>query len=332
VPKVSLIVAAYNVEMYIERCLRSIINQTFGDIEIIVVNDGSIDNTLEIANNLSKEDSRIKIFDKDNEGLINARKSGLSIATGDYILFIDGDDWIKENAAEKLYNKAIEEKADLVLFNLFITSDEKKLPTKSINHSFDTELDIMENSLLCKILPSMCSKLIKLNFLKINNIDFPDNITYAEDLATTITLITNKPRISILKESLYFYYQRKNSITKEVNNKILDIPKVVNYIENVLKKKGQFEKYKEEFNYLVYTHVFFNTIICAKKYVSLHSLLNKDWRKRRININKNKYYIETKRKSNLGMKIKMDIFNLNFKFGIIYEYSRRFFKTILSFS
>ncbi|MDU4936124.1 MAG: glycosyltransferase family A protein, partial [Peptostreptococcaceae bacterium] len=101
--KVSIIIAAYNIEDYINRCLNSIVNQSFKDIEIIVVNDGSTDNTINIINNFAKNDVRIKVIDKKNGGLIEARKSGLARASGEYILFLDGDDWLHIEAIEKLY-------------------------------------------------------------------------------------------------------------------------------------------------------------------------------------------------------------------------------------
>ena len=100
--KVSVIIPAYNIEDYIGRCLESIIKQTLKDIEIIVVNDGSNDNTLAIINVFARKDNRIKIVDKKNKGSIEARKSGFKVANGEFILFIDGDDWIENDCLEIL--------------------------------------------------------------------------------------------------------------------------------------------------------------------------------------------------------------------------------------
>ena len=129
--KVSIIVAAYNIEDYIKRCMYSIVNQTFKDIEIIVVNDGSTDNTLNIINDFAKNDARIKIIDKKNGGLIEARKSGLEIASGEYILFLDGDDWLHLEAIEKLYQEAKKDNFDIVLYNFYLAYDNNKLEEKS---------------------------------------------------------------------------------------------------------------------------------------------------------------------------------------------------------
>lgn len=129
--KISVIVPAYNIEQYIERCLISIKNQTLDDIEIIVVNDGSIDNTLSKIKKCSSGDNRIKIINKKNQGSIEARKSGLKEATGKYILFVDGDDWLEKDALNILYKKAEEDLADIVIYNAFDVYDninkEKKI-------------------------------------------------------------------------------------------------------------------------------------------------------------------------------------------------------------
>ena len=141
--KVSIIVAAYNIEDYIKRCMYSIVNQTFKDIEIIVVNDGSTDNTLNIINDFAKNDARIKIIDKKNGGLIEARKSGLEIASGEYILFLDGDDWLHLEAIEKLYQEAKKDNFDIVEVKIIkakLDKDGRKVTEKATsknNKTFD---------------------------------------------------------------------------------------------------------------------------------------------------------------------------------------------------
>src|SRR5690625_3095089 len=100
-PKVSLIVAAYNIEKYIKKCLQSLINQTLLNIEIIVVNDGSTDNTLKEINRMEEVDDRIKIINQTNKGVMRAREVGFERAKGEYLLFVDGDDWLAENRSEE---------------------------------------------------------------------------------------------------------------------------------------------------------------------------------------------------------------------------------------
>ena len=111
--KVSVVVPAYNVENYIEDCLKSLINQTLKEIEIIVVNDGSTDNTFEIINKYANLDFRIKVISQENQGISVTRNNGIKIAKGEYIGFVDSDDWVDENYFEELYNTAKKFDADI---------------------------------------------------------------------------------------------------------------------------------------------------------------------------------------------------------------------------
>ena len=123
--KASVIIPAYNVEDYIERCIMSVINQSEEDIEIIVVNDGSEDCSLKKIRNLQKLDTRIKVIDKKNEGVMKARYDGLKLATGDYILFLDGDDWIDKSAIESLCLSAEKNSSDILIYNIYWAYDIK---------------------------------------------------------------------------------------------------------------------------------------------------------------------------------------------------------------
>ena len=311
--KVSIIVAAYNIEDYIKRCMYSIVNQTFKDIEIIVVNDGSTDNTLNIINDFAKNDARIKIIDKKNGGLIEARKSGLEIASGEYILFLDGDDWLHLEAIEKLYKEAKKDNFDIVLYNFYLAYDNNKLEEKS---SFEEivkhEDDYLKLSLTGQIGANIWAKFLKRKFLIDNNIEFVKNITYAEDVATTNLLFMYSPKVSTIDENLHYYYQRENSVTKVVDEKVFDIPKALEFIKSNLEKQGLYEKYKEEFEYLCYQ------IISSTNYIDIHRQLDKIWRSKNIDIRNNKYFIEFKNKMTKGLQMKVEIFNKSYSLGIAY--------------
>jgi glycosyltransferase involved in cell wall biosynthesis len=314
--KVSVIVIAYNIECYIKKCLDSIINQTFKDLELIVVNDGSTDKTLEQIKKAAASDSRINVIDKENGGAMTARISGLNASSGEYILFVDGDDWIHLETIEKLYKRALEENADIVLYNYYFAYNDNLKASKSYIDNLNQIDDNLKSSLLCYISPTLWSKFIKRKFLINNNISFPSNLSYAEDLATVINLFMNNPKISMLNNNLYYYFQRENSITNSLDNRVFDILKSVDYIRSNLLKKGLYQKYKEEFDYLAFTHIFFNKIICTNKYEDIHIKINDEWKSRKININRNKYYSKLKEKSSFGLKIKMCLFNYNYSMGL----------------
>ena len=125
--KVSIVVPIYNVEKYLEQCIDSIINQTLKDIEIILVDDGSPDNCPQICDDYAKKDSRIKVVHKKNGGLSSARNAGIEVATGDYIGFVDSDDYIELDMYEKMYSIAIENNVDFVMSDYYRVSDGGKV-------------------------------------------------------------------------------------------------------------------------------------------------------------------------------------------------------------
>ncbi|MFK9089947.1 glycosyltransferase family 2 protein [Bacillus salipaludis] len=321
--KVSVVVIAYNIEHYIKKCLESIMNQTFEDLEVVVVNDGSTDQTLMEIEKVATLDSRIRVIDKENGGAMEARYSGFKSSKGNYILFVDGDDWIHKETVERLHKNAMEENCDIVLYNYYLVYKDNLKPSKSYTDQLHKIDDNLKCSLLCYITPSLWAKFIKRSFLIDNKIDFPNNLSYAEDLAMVINLFICKPKISILDKNLYYYLQREDSITKSLDNRVFDIPRAVNYIRSNLIKEGLYQKYKEEFDYLAYTHIFYNKIICTNNYNDIHKKINDAWKRQKININRNKYFIKLKKNSSFGLRIKMRLFNYNHRMGLFYLSIRR---------
>ena len=223
--KVSVIIPAYNIEKYIERCLVSIKNQSEKNIEIIVVNDGSTDDTLKVINEVALNDKRFIIIDKKNEGIIEARKSGFDIAKGKYILFVDGDDWISLNTISSLYNYAEINNLDIVVNNAWSTDGINKKAFNTFNENVVDEMrnDPLKYFLIDQILPSMWGKLIKKEYIIKNNISFVRKLNYAEDLASVAAWFMNSPKVDFIEERYYYYYQRSDSISKKPNEKIIEI-------------------------------------------------------------------------------------------------------------
>ena len=124
-PSISIIVPIYNAEKYIHRCLDSILAQTYKNFELILINDGSIDNRGKICDEYSQRDNRIKVIHKNNGGVASARQCGIENAKGEYTIHIDPDDWVESNMLEELYNKAIKEKADVVICDFYVEEKDK---------------------------------------------------------------------------------------------------------------------------------------------------------------------------------------------------------------
>ncbi len=293
--KVSVIIAAYNVEDYIERCINSVINQSINDIEIIIVNDGSTDNTLEVISRISKRDNRISIINQKNQGVMKARCNGYIKAIGEYILFVDGDDWLREDALELLYNKSKKSNCDILCYKFIYIDEEGEERKSHINNDFITfnmiqNDEFLKGIMLFKVIPSIWSKFIRKKFIDDNSIELYNDLKYAEDIVVSCILGMYNPDVYMLDDYLYYYYQRRDSVTKVIDYKILDIEKAVNKVKIELNKRNIYYDYKEEFEYLSFIQNYFERLNLITNFENKYSkTIYKIWKKYRININDNKY-------------------------------------------
>ena len=214
-PLISVIVPIYNVERYLEKCINSILHQTYRNLEVILVDDGSPDNCGKICDRYSDKDPRIKVIHKQNGGLSDARNKGIDVAEGEYLAFVDSDDAIMPEMIDKLYQRIVIDQSDMA-FCGYKQVDQKGnilsevcLPDYLLS-GFDTLKESYEkNGVLYTI---ACNKLIKRQLFQ--NIRFPVG-KYNEDEFTLYRIIDQCKLISILRDPLYIYVQRDNSITQE---------------------------------------------------------------------------------------------------------------------
>ena len=219
---VSIIVPVYNAEKYLVKCLDSIINQTLKNIEIILIDDGSTDDSSEICKKYATKDSRIIYYRKDNEGLAAARQDGIDRASGEYIGFVDSDDWVEINMYERMYSEATNENADIVFCNCFFNDSEKDriyLPSGVYDRN-QIEKEILPRTLAgisekgtnSVIRWSNCLRLYKLSLIKENQISFGREFRRSQDLQLTFetTLRANK-YISLNNECLYHNRTENNA-------------------------------------------------------------------------------------------------------------------------
>lgn len=244
--KVSIIVPVYNVEEYLPRCLDSLINQTLKDIEIIVVNDGSPDNSQDIIDKYKRKDKRIVSIIKKNGGLGSARNYGLNYASGEYIGYVDSDDWVKEDMFEKLYSKAKKEKSDIVECGYYKAYDDGNNIAQPVL-MIDVN-DEKKNYVLGY--PCAWNKLYKKGVIKENH--WPEGMLY-EDFASNPLLVNKVGKISYVDEALYYYFLRANSIMNDnvFKPKFYDIIKASDILIKEIKKDSSYDKYYQEFEYLI---------------------------------------------------------------------------------
>ena len=218
-PEISIIVAIYNIEKFLTRCLDSIVSQTFRNFECILIDDGSSDSSPIICDNYCDKDKRFKVIHKTNAGLPQARKTGYDNSIGKFILFIDGDDWIESNMLELMLKKANQENADVVICGFYkdYFNGAKEI---SINNITKEKKKIME---LFMTKPGYMNyywnKLIRRDLFN-NEINFPENVTLCEDLDVIFKVIFYAKNISNVSIPLYHYVQTNSSaMTKNITEK-----------------------------------------------------------------------------------------------------------------
>ena len=209
--KVSIIIPVYNVEKYIEKCLDSLVNQTLKDIEVIVVNDGSTDNSDKIINRyVKKYPDIIKYLKKENGGCGSARNEAIKIATGEYIGYVDSDDYVDITMYEKLYNKAKKDKLDIVICgNYVVYEDNDKKIAEPINFVIDNKHDNAFFGKLC-----VWNKIYKRTMIK--EFKFRNKVWY-EDLDFAMYALSKTEKVGYVDEPLYYYLFRKGSIMNNSN-------------------------------------------------------------------------------------------------------------------
>lgn len=239
--KVSIVLPTYNVEKYLCKCVESIINQTLKDIEIIIVNDGSTDKSRKIAEKLSTIDSRIIVINQENLGLSEARNSGLKIARGDYIAFIDSDDWVEQDMFLKMYKLATVNDCDIVQCNYNITNNNYiknvnvKIPTNKLLSREEINKYIKTPLIEGKLSTYAWDKLYKVSFLKKNDLYFR-NIPRFEDWYFIMAAISKMDKFIITKDNFYNYRVNEGSLSRRYYENYIDL------VVDLHKKKYRYMK------------------------------------------------------------------------------------------
>ncbi len=242
--KISIIVPVYNVEKYIDKCLKSLVHQTLQDIEIIIVNDGTQDKSEEIIEKYVRENqNKIKYYEKSNGGLSSARNHGLEYATGEYIAFLDSDDYVESNMYEEMYNLAKKENADMVECDFILEwGFGKKIFDK--RREYKTKENMMKKPRVVA-----WNKIYKREILNKYKIRFPEGLIY-EDLEFFLKLLPHLNRISYINKYFIHYTQREDSIINKQTEKIENIFKILDNIFDYYKEQNIYSNYEKELKYM----------------------------------------------------------------------------------
>ena len=228
-PKISVIVPVYNVEKYLSRCIDSILAQTFMDFELILIDDGSSDNCGKICDEYAEKDGRIKVIHKRNGGVSQSRNCGLELSTGDYIAFVDSDDYIKEDCFEVLYHNMVDYGYDCVSIGFSIVDsnyqEKKTILHNPVEYLLNNEEEIIDHItnyvLLGKTGWEIWARLFRADIIKKNNLIMCETCAnYAEDLGFYLAYLLYCKRIRNLNYVGYYYYLRDNSMMRSSKNNV----------------------------------------------------------------------------------------------------------------
>ena len=254
---VSVIVPVYNVEKYLDKCLSSLVNQTLSELEIIVVNDGTKDNSQSIIDHYVKQyPNKVVSLIKENGGLGDARNYGIPYAKGEYIGFVDSDDIVHLEMYEKMFNKAKLEDSDLVLCDLeyfYETSSEKMVKEGLVQIE---NIDVNKTVFLSPLFA--WNKLYRKSLFIESGLKYPIGLWY-EDIPVTVPFFTLAKKISYVHETLIYYRQRSTSIMGSVDNpKVKDIFDIMHLCLNYFKDHNLLETYHDELEFLFLEHLMLN--------------------------------------------------------------------------
>lgn len=229
---ISIIVPVYNVEKYLKKCVYSILNQSYKNLEVILVNDGSTDNSGKICDELSREDSRIKVYHKDNGGLSDARNYGVAKANGEYVGFVDSDDYIDQYMYENLYKAIRKYNTQIAECGITRVYKNNKLRPHYDGEEYSLVVDregylkeYLENR---KVYGAAVCKLLSIDLAKV--LKFPDGKVY-EDVFYTLELLKKVDKYTLISGNYYYYYIRGNSITtKTFSSRDMDYIEIIDKI------------------------------------------------------------------------------------------------------
>ena len=298
-PKVSVIVPIYNVEKYLEKCINSLLSQTLEDIQIILVNDGSKDNSGTIAKKYAeKNKDKVIYVEKENGGLSDARNYGLKYATGDFVAFLDSDDYVETNMYQEMYEIAKKQNSDMVECNFIWEYPNKAKIDKQYKYQNKKEM-------LSFVRVVAWNKLIKRSLIIEHNLEFPKGLRY-EDVEFTYKLIPYINKFAYVDKPFIHYIQREGSIANVQNERTAEIFTVLDEVIEFYKKNNIYEEYKEELEYNYARYLLCSSLkrMCKiKDKKTRKELLQKTWKKlncnfpnwkknrilNTVNIDKNKY-------------------------------------------
>ena len=254
--RVSLVIPVYNVEPYLRECLDSVVGQTLEDIEIICVNDGSTDSSGDILREYADRDSRIVVVEQENRGLSGARNRGLELATGEYLLFLDSDDYFEPTMVEDSYTRCVKDDADIGIFKIRYVYEDTGA---SVVGDWSLRMDLlpdhvpfspadMRGSLFRFVTPSVWNKMMRRSFVQEQGLRFSTELKRAEDLPFTYLALSTASRITVIDEALVNYRKSASgTLQATIHHAPLEICKALTKLRHDASHAGVFDEVERDF-------------------------------------------------------------------------------------
>ena len=310
--RISIVIPVYNVEKYIRKCLDSVVNQTFGDLEIILVDDGSSDSSGDICDEYARQDSRINVIHKKNGGLSEARNTGIEVATGEFIAFVDSDDYIALNMIQTLYDNIERDKADIAVCGIMNVYREHTWPQcKENTHFICGNVEGFRLLLVGEKIPgSICNKLLRTELIK--EIRFPSGKHY-EDIFFHTDLMQVIDKISVDTTPLYYYVHRRDSVTtRKFEKSSMDI--IEAYERNL---KVIIDKYPQLIDVAIFRVQWANFVVLDRMMegsyywkIEEYEQVKKMLKKNALKIVKSPYFFKTRKLAALLLFINIKLYYL----------------------
>lgn len=257
--KVSVIIPVYNVEKYLERCVYSVLNQTFKEFELLLVDDGSTDDSGKISKRFAEAyPETVRYMHQSNGGSGAARNTGIRNAKGDVIVFVDSDDYIHENMLFEMYNMMEKDNLDIVICDYQRVNEYGEITDIHREHLIEGKsFKLNEEKKLLFADPSSCNKMLKKSLFIENDIYFPKKVWYAEDMRTIVKIFAVSNSIGYLSTPFYNYFTRSDSKMNTVNiERQEEVVEAVDDLLDFFEQKGICEQYYEELEFLAIQHIF----------------------------------------------------------------------------
>ena len=329
-PYFSIILPIYNVAPYLERCVQSVLDQNYRDYELILVDDGSTDASPEICDRLASQHDCIQVIHKENGGLASARNAGTQMAQGEYIWWVDSDDWISQDALELLYNASFEKKPDIVKFNYIRVEQEAYPCTSCVAPGYYHDENALTELLTAgffrteKFTLSACTCIYSRSFLDKNYLRFvSERVVGSEDYLFNLEVLLLAKSVQIIESKLYYYEQRTGSLTQRYKKNLPDrYRKLFMLLRQYFADAGALDRYNAKICRFFAWHLMHGTCISNEYKVSYdHSI--KDGRRnvyQFLGYPELRYAIKHCDKTGLGWKQKLQLLSMRLRLEPVFYF------------